>query len=1167
MPRNNDINDFLVPAQDAFLYQLFYNRVYGNTGCVAIINGTNVQMGANSSLDILIKSISGGTGCLLAGDRPYVYGGDLSQYKYVPQTFVSVWDTTRTSTGSSTATQVKLPLISTGTYNFIVDWGDGTSDKITTWNQAQTTHTYATTGTYQVVITGTIQGFRFANTGDRLKILSIFKWGTAFRLGATDSHFHGCENLQLNQVEDVLDLAGVTTFANIFNSCSSLTTVGRINQWNTSNITSMTSAFSQARNFNDNIGAWNTSNVTSMGSMFFITSFAGKFNNGGSSDIGNWDTSKVTDMTYMFYNQQTFNQPIGTKAVTVGSTTYTAWDVKNVTDFTFFLNITTAVGANGKFNQDISNWNTSKVTSLYITFSNQPEFNQDLSTKVVTVNGVTYTAWDTSNVTNMAFAFINSGSFAGGKFNGNISNWNTSKVTDFSSFLSNQPKFNQDLSTKVVSVSGVSYTAWDTSNVTNMSFMFWVRNAESGIFNQNISNWNTSKVTNMGSMFINQPLFNQDIGTKAVTVSGVTYSAWSVSAVTSMNQMFSGNTAGSFNNSGSTSINNWDVRKVTNMNSMFNNQTGFTQPINNWVVSGVTNFGATGLTAGFMAGKTDVNYSAENYDNLLIGWASRTVQPNLVLNMGTIKRTEGSTAAKTILTSAPNNWTIVDGGLVLPFTSIWRTTASNETVTLPYLASGANYTGIIDWGDGFTSGNTYANRTHTYATPGDYTISINGMISGFCFNNSGDRLKLREITRWGTEFRPNNSSGTFHGCTNLVLTGVTDTLNLAGMTSLASFFPECTSLTTINRINEWDTSNIVSLNRMFENAYNFDDNIGAWNVANVTDMTAMFSIAQASVGSGIFNNGGSNTIKNWNTSKTTSLAAMFQNQTKFNQEVGLWDVSKVTNLNNTFLLSNTRFGVFNNGGTGSIGNWNTSLVTNLQGCFSNQVNFNQNIGSWDTSNVTNMAYVFNCGNRDGVFNNGGSDSIKNWNTAKVTTMLQMFVGQPYFNQPIGIWNTGLVTRMDYMFYSYARPTAPTRLNGTFNQPLDLWDVSKVISIVSMFEAQTSFNQPLNSWNTIKVTNMGDVFYKATAFNQPINNWVVSGVTTFSDGDGFMGNKTFNDYSADNYDALLIGWASRPVLANKSINFGTIKYTSAAVSARAVLTSAPNNWTIVDGGLL
>jgi hypothetical protein len=65
----------------------------------------------------------------------------------------------------------------------------------------------------------------------------------------------------------------------------------------------------------------------------------------------------------------------------------------------------------------------------------------------------------------------------------------------------------------------------------------------------------------------------------------------------------------------------------------------------------------------------------------------------------------------------------------------------------------------------------------------------------------------------------------------------------------------------------------------------------------------------------------------------------------------------------------------------------------------------------------------------------------------------------------------------------------------------------------------------------------------------------------------MLGKTDTDYSSTNYDALLNGWASRTVVSARSINFGTIKYSSAASASRSILTSAPNNWTIVDGGQL
>jgi hypothetical protein len=91
-----------------------------------------------------------------------------------------------------------------------------------------------------------------------------------------------------------------------------------------------------------------------------------------------------------------------------------------------------------------------------------------------------------------------------------------------------------------------------------------------------------------------------------------------------------------------------------------------------------------------------------------------------------------------------------------------------------------------------------------------------------------------------------------------------------------------------------------------------------------------------------------------------------------------------------------------------------------------------------------------------------------------------------------------------------------------------------------------------------------MFRDAGNFNQPIGGWNVSSSINFTN---FMTNKIFSDYSSTNYDALLNGWILNGVKPNLSINFGTIKYSSAASASRAILTSAPNNWTIVDGGQL
>jgi len=258
----------------------------------------------------------------------------------------------------------------------------------------------------------------------------------------------------------------------------------------------------------------------------------------------------------------------------------------------------------------------------------------------------------------------------------------------------------------------------------------------------------------------------------------------------------------------------------------------------------------------------------------------------------------------------------------IPFISVWRTTTPDESITLPYLIDG-EYRGIIDWGDGTTSPNSYANRTHTYATAGDYTITITGAVIGFSFWSEGTPTYIRSVTQWG-DLKLGNSSGYFAGCLNLDLSGVIDVLNLNGTTSLNNMFLNCTSLTTINRVNEWDISGVVNLSYMFEGASLFNQDLNDWNVSNVVSTSHMFNFATSFNGN----------ISNWNVSSVTDMSNMFTN-TAFNQNISGWNVSNVIDMPNMFQLART----FNQ----PLNSWNVSSVNNMSNMFQGANTFNQSL--------------------------------------------------------------------------------------------------------------------------------------------------------------------------------------------------------------------------------
>lgn len=265
--------------------------------------------------------------------------GEIGNYSFtltIFDDFVSTWDTTYLSAGSSNSNEIQLPLVFEGSYNFVVDWWDGSKSTIKTWDSLDKKHTYASEGTYTILISGEFTGFAFYDAGDKLKLLNISKFGS-FKFGNTGSYFQGAANFEPTAV-DTPDMIGTTNLDWAF-AGATLFNLESIDNLDTSSVTSMDGSFNNTTSFNQPINNWDTLNVTSMNSMF---QGASAFN----QPINNWDTSNVTSMSYMFMDAINFDGYLNN------------WNISNVTNFiaTFYNS--------ESFNQDLSLWKPNSATSM-----------------------------------------------------------------------------------------------------------------------------------------------------------------------------------------------------------------------------------------------------------------------------------------------------------------------------------------------------------------------------------------------------------------------------------------------------------------------------------------------------------------------------------------------------------------------------------------------------------------------------------------------------------------------------------------------------------------------------------------------------------------------------------------------------------------------------------
>ena len=838
--------------------------------------------------------------------------------------------------------EIALPLY--GNVDVTVDWGDESSDSYTTTGNKS--HTYSTTGSYTVTISGTLTQFGDGSsswTGSK-KLTQVTSFGDV-GLTSLSGAFNGASNLA--SVPATLP-STVTDLSHAFDDAS-VSSVTNLDSWDVSAVTDMSSMFSDATSFNQDISSWDVSAVTNMAAMFYG---AGSFN----QDISSWDVSSVTYMHKMFYYAGSFNQDIS------------SWDVSAVTNMATMFQEATS------FNQDISSWDVIAVTDMSFMFSDATSFNQDIS------------SWDVSSVTNMSYMFRDATSF-----DQDISSWDVSAVTNMTDMF------------KGVTLSTANYDAilngWEAQNV------------QSGVlFHGGGSQYSSAAETARQNLIDNEDWTITDggkIDKPRVSTGRVTDITMNTATGNGNIYALSDNDPTAhgvcWNTTGSPTIadNSTDKGAASSTGAFTSAMTGLTANTTYYVRAYAKNtngknYGEEVSFTTLSSNKMELVFDITSGDEIalpLYGNVDVTVDwgdesSDSYTTTGNKSHTYSTTGSYTVTISGTltqfgdgsSSWTgskkltqvtsFGDVGLTSLSSAFFDAdNLASVPVTLPSTVTDLSYA-------------FYNNDVSSVTNLNNWDVSaVTNMSSMFryakSFNQDISSWDVSAVTDMSNMFHQANSFN--QDISSWDVSAVTDMSNMlryaesfnqdisswdvSTVTDMRFMFNKATSFN--QDISNWDVSAVTNMESMFSGATYFNQDISNWDVSAVTNMESMFS------GATYFNQD----ISSWDVSAVTNMSSMFSGATSFNQDISSWDVSSVTNMSYMFRDAES----FNQ----DISSWDVSAVTNMMFMFSSANSFNQDISSWDVSAVTNMSSMF----RDAESFN---QDISSWDVSAVTDMSSMF---------------------------------------------------------------------------------------------------------------------------------------------------------------------------------
>lgn len=885
------------------------------------------------------------------------------------------------------------------TYNYSVDWGDGTTEQNLTTSKK---HVYPDGVQRTIVISGDFPALFMKGSSTAVNLEDIEEWGYNMEWETMTHAFSGCINLGTISATDVPDLSNATDMSYMFHNCKSMqggSSSGSFGSWDVSTITNMRGVFFGAENFDRQITTWDVTNVTDMTSMF---ENAKSYNR----SMKWWVTTSLEKMSFMFAGAESFNRNV-----------FNNFDVSNVQEFDgVFKN---ALAFEGKdpndtdpSDKDISDWDMSSATSLNSMFAGAESFDFDISiwdvSSVEDFNHVFHGAysfnqnlgdWDLSSAEEMEYTLSGSGILTC-NYEETLDGWSLTAgsnvvlgadglvyydQTGRNSLLSNSWTINGDIENRIDECNLISdscgegrstffITTWvvPSSDVISIptgtgtydydvdweSDGIWdVSGATSSVSCTTHTEGETLRVSIRGD-FPTITFFNSGEEENIVSIeqwgciewetfansfhncTNLEYNATDAPNLTNVTTMISAfRNCESFNGN----LNNWDVSTVEVMQHTFSGASSFNGDITDWNTSSCTDMSS--MFSGASSFDQDINFNSGNN-----AWNVSNVVTfaNMFFNASAF---DGDITDW--VTSSATNMSGMFRGAESFNQSINHNAVSNawDVVNVQnfdnMFQSATSFNGnIADW-----ETNSATSMTSMFASATNFNIDIEdwdvedveSMASMF-FQATSFNQKLSD---WnvGNVIRFN---GTFHAATNFNNGELITTTNPSN--PLTWDVSSCTTMVQMFRgtgfnqdISEWETGNVISMEQMFLDDHEFNQPLvanptfGYWDVSNVLDFSSMFL---GTVTATDFNQDISSWVINTSNTAGVDMHAMFY-RSSFNQDISSWNVSNVTDMSNMFHVS-----LFNQ----DIDSWNVGNVTNMYRMFKGS-SFNQDIGSWDLSSI------------------------------------------------------------------------------------------------------------------------------------------------------------------------------------------------------------------------